>query len=122
VGSKKFTESVILGELLRHLAGAAGYPAYHQRELGGTRLLWNALLAGEIDAYPEYTGTLTQEILARKEIGLKGTLEDALAQRGLRMTHPLGFNNTYALGVKADLARQLYAAPSVSWLTVKRMT
>ena len=60
VGSKKFTESVILGEMTRVLAQAAGYPASHRRELGGTRVLWGALLANEIDVYPEYTGTLIQ--------------------------------------------------------------
>ena len=49
VGSKKFTENVILGEMLKHLALDEGLEATHLRELGGTRILWNALLAGEID-------------------------------------------------------------------------
>ena len=53
VGSKTFTESVILGEMIRVLVKAAGTQAYHQRQLGGSRVLWNALLAGEIDVYPE---------------------------------------------------------------------
>ena len=65
VGSKSFTESVILGEMLRHLVRQAGIEANHRRQLGGTRVLWNALLSGEIDAYPEYTGTLMQETLVK---------------------------------------------------------
>ena len=107
VGSKTFTESVILGEMIRLLIEAAGTRAYHQRELGGSRVLWNALLASEIDVYPEYTGTLTQEILSTERSRLDANLDLALARHGLRMTQPLGFNNTYALGMKAALAEQL---------------
>ncbi len=64
VGSKRFTESVILGEIVTQLAGSRGYAAEHRREIGGTRILFAALELGEIDVYPEYTGTITQEILA----------------------------------------------------------
>ena len=91
IGSKVFTESVILGEMIKHLAASTGQRAFHQRELGGTRVLWSALLAGEIDIYPEYTGTLTQEILAREGLRSEADLHRALAERGLRMTPPLGF-------------------------------
>ncbi len=107
IGSKKFTESVILGELLAHLARQAGDAPAHRRELGGTRVLWNALLAGGIDIYPEYTGTISQEILASQ--GLRGETEirDALARRGIRMSRPLGFNNTYAIGMKREVATKL---------------
>lgn len=107
VGSKSFTESVILGEILRHLVRQAGNEAEHQRQLGGTRVLWNALLSGDIDAYPEYTGTLLQEILVRENLQTDAALHEALAARGLRMTAPLGFNNTYAIGIKQTLAKQL---------------
>ncbi len=107
VGSKKFTESVILGEMLAQVIEAAGNPAYHRRELGGTRVLWGALLKGEIDVYPEYTGTLRQEILAAENLGSDAELREALARRGLRMTGSLGFNNTYAIGVSGDLADEL---------------
>ncbi len=106
VGSKAFTESVILGEMLRHLAQHAGADAMHQRQLGGTRVLWNALLSGEIDAYPEYTGTLLQEILVKKKLHTEVELQQAVAAYGLRMTGSLGFNNTYAIGVKQSLARE----------------
>ena len=73
VGSKLDTESVILGELVRQLATDAGATAVHRSELGGTQIVWKALLNREIDIYPEYTGTLTEEILAGR--GLRGEEE-----------------------------------------------
>jgi osmoprotectant transport system permease protein len=107
IGSKKFTESVILGELLTHLATDAGADATHRRQLGGTRVLWNALRMGEIDAYPEYTGTLLREILASQRLQDERALTDVLKEEGLRMSRPLGFNNTYALGMRPALADSL---------------
>ena len=107
VGSKAFTELVILAEVLHHLARHAGAEAVHQRQLGGTRVVWNALLSGDIDAYPEYTGTLLRESLADENLCTQAELQQALATRGVRMTDSLGFNNSYAIGVKQSLARQL---------------
>ena len=107
VGSKKFTESVLLGELSTQIVESRGVPATHRRELGGTRVLWNALLAGDIDIYPEYTGTITHEILAETAIWDQNELKRALAKHGILMSRPLGFNNTYALGMKAELAEKL---------------
>ena len=107
IGSKKFTESVILGDMLTHLANDAGADATHRRQLGGTRVLWNALRMGEIDAYPEYTGTLLREILAGRELEGETALAAALSEEGLRMSRPLGFNNTYALGMRPELADSL---------------
>lgn len=107
LGSKSFTESVILGDMLTHLARGAGIEADHQRQLGGTRVVWNALLSGEIDAYPEYTGTLMNEILVSENLQDEAQLRLALAGLGLRMTRPLGFNNTYAIGMKETLAERL---------------
>jgi osmoprotectant transport system permease protein len=106
VGSKKFTESVILGELVAQLAAGAGARVEHRRELGGTRVLWDALLAGELDVYPEYTGTLAQELL-RGVADEDEALRRALAERGVRMGRPLGFDDTYAIGVRADVAARL---------------
>jgi osmoprotectant transport system permease protein len=103
VGSKSFTESVILGEMVTLLARTAGSASEHRRALGGTRLLWDAVLAGELDVYPEYTGTLTQEILRVDAAALAG----ALHARGLAMSRPLGFNNTYAIGMREDVAARL---------------
>lgn len=104
IGSKAFTESVVLGEIIAQAARLSGVPAGHRRELGGTRILFDALLRGDIDAYAEYTGTLTQELLP----GTSGeALAEALAARRLAMTAPLGFNNTYAIGMRPDVAGRL---------------
>lgn len=105
VGSKLFTESVILGEVAVALAEQTGYGSQRKFELGGTRFVWNALLSGDIDVYPEYTGTLTQEIFA-------GTLTDdqivdTLETLGVSQTSPLGFNNTYAIGMSRTAASEL---------------
>jgi osmoprotectant transport system permease protein len=105
IGSKKFTESVILGEMVTLFARSSGAEVRHRRELGGTRVLWNALLRGDIDIYPEYTGTLRAEILAQESITDDQALTAALAGRGLRMSRPLGFNNTYAIGMLESLAK-----------------
>jgi len=106
VGSKKFTESVILGWMGTHLMEAEGLSVRHREELGGSRFLWEALRRGDIDAYPEYTGTLRQELLADVDIA-PGALADTLARYGVAVTEPLGFNNTYALGMRADQADSL---------------
>jgi osmoprotectant transport system permease protein len=70
-------------------------------------LLFDSLLNGEIDAYPEYTGTLTKEIYAHQEITSDDQLREVLARQGVRMSRPLGFNNTYALGMLRPRAEQL---------------
>lgn len=107
VGSKKFTEGVILGEMVAHCARFAGAEAVHEKELGGTQILWNALLKGDIDVYVEYTGTLRQEILAQRQLpdGL-GAIREELKSRGLLLSNPLGFNNTYALGMRRSHAEE----------------
>lgn len=107
VGSKNFTENVILGEVLRQLAIHDGEDVIHRPQLGGTQILWNALLRGDLDAYVEYTGTLTQEVLADLNIENDIALEEALNAQGILMSRPLGFNNTYALGMKPGLADSL---------------
>ncbi len=106
VGSKVFTESVILGELATQLGNNAGVPTVHRSQLGGTRVLWEALRAGDIDVYPEYTGTIVQELIPGTPAD-NAAIESALRQRGIGMTRPLGFNDTYALGVPETLAGQL---------------
>lgn len=106
IGSKNFTESVLLGEIAVGVGRAEGVEVEHRRQLGGTRILWRALQEGSIDAYPEYTGTLARELLRMPDADIDA-LEAALAERGLRMTGPLGFDNTYALGMRADRALEL---------------
>jgi osmoprotectant transport system permease protein len=107
IGSKSFTESVILGDVVTLLVQNAGAAPAHRRGLGGTRLLWNALVRGDIDIYPEYTGTISEEILARKGISGDHAVRKVLAGYGIRMTASLGFNNNYALGMKKELSRKL---------------
>ncbi len=104
VGSKSFTESVVLGELVSHLVRNADATAIHKRGMGGTQVLWNALKNGDIDIYPEYTGTIAQEILSGQHIESMEDIHQAIADHGLRMTRPLGFNNTYAIGMKKSHA------------------
>lgn len=107
VSSKVFTESVILGEIATQLLQDANLPARHQRELGGTRVLWSALERGDVDCYAEYSGTLRAEIFAGQSVASDAQLRAALAKSGVWQSAPLGFNNTYVIGMRADLARRL---------------
>ncbi len=106
VGSKKFTEGVILGEIATHWLESNGVEAVHRAELGGTQFLWQALLSGDIDLYADYTGTLLEEILAGQNVS-PDDLPEVLATYGVRMTAPLGFNDTYAIGMKEERAEAL---------------
>lgn len=107
VGSKSDIETVILGELVAGLARGTGAAVVHKQQLGGTPILWNALKRGEIDVYPEYTGTISAELLADKNVRNEDDIRRELAKLGIAMSRPLGFNNTYAIGMKADLADRL---------------
>ena len=107
IGSKTFTESVILGDMVSLLVRNAGAQASQRRELGGTRVLWNALLNGEIDIYPEYTGTIAREILAGKGLHHEDAIRQALAAQGIMMTRSLGFSDSYAIGLKKETCKKL---------------
>ena len=112
VGSKSFTESVILGDLLAHLAADGGAEVEHRSELGGTQVLWKALVAGDIDAYVDYTGTIREELLAEAirqgtEIRSEADMRAAMAKMHVTMSERIGFNNTYALGMRDDIASKL---------------
>lgn len=106
VGSKKFTESVVLGELVAAHLRSEGLEVVHRPELGGTRIVFNALIGGEIDVYVEYTGTLKEELVPDAGPGMEG-LRAAVAKHGLKLGDKLGFNNTYALGTKRDDLRSI---------------
>ena len=108
VGSKAFTESVILGEMVSQLARDGGADVTHRRQLGGTRLVWDALLKGDIDLYPEYTGTLANEIFVGQNLGDEAALRRALHDKGIEMSRPLGFDDSYALGMREDVAERLH--------------
>ena len=99
IGDKKFTESVVLAEMGTQLARHAGAAA-RRDDLGGTPALWLALTQGDIDAYVEYTGTITRQILKADPPDLAA----ALAARGVRVSRSLGYSNNYALGMRKDVA------------------
>jgi osmoprotectant transport system permease protein len=107
IGSKSFTESVVLGEMAQQLVRSTGESTAHLRGLGGTRLVYVALLGGQIDAYPEYTGTIQKEILADPALQTDDDLRAALGKNGIRMSRSLGFSNGYALGMKEPVAARL---------------
>jgi osmoprotectant transport system permease protein len=107
VGSKRFTESYILGEIVTQSLVAAGRPASHRQGLGNTGILEQALASGSVDLYPEYTGTIVRELLKREGNPSLDELNRWLAPRGLVAAIPLGFNNTYALAMSEERARAL---------------
>ncbi|MGC2627769.1 MAG: glycine betaine ABC transporter substrate-binding protein [Candidatus Udaeobacter sp.] len=107
IGSKKFTESYVLGEIAKRSLNDAGIPAEHRQGMGGTIILWEALRGGQIDAYPEYTGTIATEILKSDSTLSLDQIRNALEKSGVGMTAPLGFNNTYALVMRRSEAQQL---------------
>jgi osmoprotectant transport system permease protein len=104
VGSKRFTESYILGEILAQTAARAGEPVEHRPGLGNTAIVFEALRRGAIDAYPEYTGTLVREILRENAPLDIASINQRLAPMGLAASQSLGFSNGYALGVRESVA------------------
>ena len=106
VGSKRFTESYILGELIAQTARAAGAAVEFRPGMGGTAILYEALRTGAIDLYPEYTGTIAREILQGEARASLEALNARLAPLGLAASAPLGFNNTYAIGVRREVAEE----------------
>ena len=110
VGSKRFTESYILGEIVRQTLVAQGVQAEHRQGLGNTGILEQALASGAVDVYPEYTGTIVRELLKRTDGNPNPSLAELnvwLAPRGLKAAVPLGFNNTYALAMLESRAAAL---------------
>ena len=107
MGSKSFTESYVLGEVAVRALENANVPASHRQGMGGTIILWQALTGGGIHAYPDYTGTIGEQILRTESRLSREQMRDSLAGRGIGMTRPLGFDNTYALVMTRERAREL---------------
>ena len=107
LGSKKFTESLVLAELAKRNLEQSGFDVEHRQGMGGTIILWEALRQGSIAAYPDYTGTIQEEILRRPTAASIGELREQLASYGVGVTEELGFNNTYALVMTRARANQL---------------
>jgi osmoprotectant transport system permease protein len=106
VGSKRFTESYILGEVIAQTA-APHAKTEHRQGLGNTAVVLEALKAGAIDVYPEYSGTIDAEILKHPQPTDLATMRRDLEPLGLGVGVPLGFQNTYALAMTAAQASQL---------------
>ena len=113
IGTKAFTEGVLLGELMAQIVESQlGVRVEKRFSLGGTMIVHNALKAGEIDAYAEYTGTALTAILglpvsADRAAAFKTVAHEYPLRFGSRWLKPFGFSNTYALGVReADAQRR----------------
>lgn len=112
IGSKRFTESYILAEVLARTAAASTpVPPVLRQGLGNTAIVYEALRSGAIDVYAEYTGTIALEILkggaADAAALAPAALNAALAPLGLGVAVPLGFNDGYALAMRAADADRL---------------
>jgi osmoprotectant transport system substrate-binding protein len=112
VGSKFFTEQVVLAELLaQHIEAQTGIPVERKTNLGGTLLVQKAMLAGELDLYVEYTGTALTAVLNETPQGDSKSVYERVkkeyAERfGLEVTEPLGFENTFAMVIRGEDAKQ----------------
>lgn len=108
VGSKAFTESFILGEIVADVIERAGEARVERRfGLGDTGITYRAVAHGDIDLYPEYTGTLSQMILGTPSARSVAELRNELRGAGLTIGNPLGFSNTYALAVRRETSERL---------------
>jgi len=113
VGSKNFTEQLVLGELLgQYLESVCHTPVERRFYLAGTYICHQALLAGRLDVYVEYTGTALAAILKQNASGdsqavYEQVKEDYRRKFGLDVMPPLGFNNTFAMVMRGDDARRL---------------
>jgi len=113
VGSKFFTEQVVLAELLaQHIEARTGITVERKTNLGGTLLIHKAMLAGDLDFYVEYTGTALTAVLGESPKGDSSAtyrhVKEQYSQRfDLEFTEPLGFENTFAMVVRADDAERL---------------
>ena len=103
IGSKTFPESYILAEIAAQLLESRGFEVERKIGLGGTLIAFEALQKGSIDLYPEYTGTLSQAVLSQPQM-TEAQLRSALASRDLDLGVSLGFNNSYAIAMSAELA------------------
>jgi len=107
VGSKRFTESYVLGEIAKKMLENAGFDVEHKQGMGGTIIVWNALTNGDVAIYPDYTGTVQQTILKSKTPMTAAAMRAGLVDHGIGMTEELGFNNTYAIAMRREMAEEL---------------
>ena len=114
IGSKFFTEQVVLAELLaQHIEARTGIPVERKTNLGGTLLVHKAMLSGDLDIYVEYTGTALTAVLNESpqgdSIGVYNRVKQLYSDRfQLDVTEPLGFENTFAMVIRGDDAKNLH--------------
>ena len=112
IGAKNFTEQIVLAELLaQHIESHTNLKVERRVNLGGTLICQQALRGGEIDLYVEYTGTALTVVLgespSRDRAEVYARVKKAYAERfGFEVTQPLGFNNTFAMVIRGEDARQ----------------
>jgi len=114
IGSKNFTEQLILGELIaQHIEAKNHLPVERRFYLAGTYICHQAILAGRIDIYPEYTGTALTAILKESPGGTRQEVYDRVKAEyekrfKLEVGRPFGFNDTFAIEVRGEDARRLH--------------
>jgi osmoprotectant transport system substrate-binding protein/osmoprotectant transport system permease protein len=111
IGSKNFTEQVVLGELMAQAIEAEGVPVSRKLNLGGTFICDRALRSGDIDVYPEYTGTAVTAVFHQAVIHDPDRAfqqaRELYAHAGITTLDPFGFNNAFAILVRAGDAKRL---------------
>ena len=113
IGSKNFTEQIVLAELLsQYIRSHTGIEVEQRVNLGGTLICQQAIRSGEIDMYVEYTGTALTAILKESPSGTAAEIynrvkHDYANRFDLEVTEPLGFNNTFAMVIRGEDARKL---------------
>jgi osmoprotectant transport system substrate-binding protein len=116
IGSKFFTEQVVLAELLaQHIEARMGIHVERKTNLGGTLLVHKAMQAGQVDLYVEYTGTALNAVLNEKPTGDSTAVLQRVKQQyaerfHFTVTEPLGFENTFAMVIRGDDAQRLHLA------------
>jgi len=114
IGSKFFTEQVVLAELLaQHIEARTGIHVERKTNLGGTLLVHKAMQAGQVDLYVEYTGTALNAVLNEKPTGDSSAVYQRVKQLygqrfNFEVTEPLGFENTFAMVIRGEDAQQLH--------------
>ncbi|MBA4056048.1 MAG: ABC transporter permease, partial [Marivirga sp.] len=105
VGAKHFNEGYILSEIIAQLLENKGYKVERNYNLGGTLVCFEALRNNEIDVYPEYSGTLSAEVLRQNELTYAEIKTALQKEYQMEISEPYGFSNTYALVLKEDLSK-----------------
>src|ERR1700760_1646158 len=124
IGSKFFTEQVVLAELLaQHIEARTGVHVERKSNLGGTLLIHKAMQAGQVDLYVEYTGTALNAVLNESPNGDSNAVyqrvKEQYAQKfNFAVTEPLGFENTFAMVIRGDEAQRLHLVRTSDIVTV----